>query len=244
MGFFGGLVRGLGDIATFGTNELAGNPIGKFYDQVTNPSDPNAAANAYNAQQADLVQKNIAMEYDFAKNGISWRIADAAKNGISPLAALGASEPSFSPVTQAFAPTVSQPSLGHDLLSAGAGELGQGLARSLITQRSPEQKASDALDLAYKSKENDLLDVQVANAKLELARHAMNPGVPGGRSSASRTVMNEDGTTSLVPNYNTREEPFGGVLWMMNNKLIPGVKSLYTNLWEHQGPITYYRGGR
>ena len=33
---------------------------------------------------------NIGMNYDFAKNGIQWRVEDAKKAGIHPLAALGA----------------------------------------------------------------------------------------------------------------------------------------------------------
>jgi hypothetical protein len=33
---------------------------------------------------------NMRMQYDMAKNGLSWKIQDAAKHGIHPLAALGA----------------------------------------------------------------------------------------------------------------------------------------------------------
>jgi hypothetical protein len=39
--------------------------------------------------QSDI--NNAKMQYEFAKNGLSWKIRDAAKHGIHPLAAIGAS---------------------------------------------------------------------------------------------------------------------------------------------------------
>lgn len=240
MSLFGNLVRGGADIMTFGTNELAGNPAGKMADQIVNPSDPNAANNALNAQslgmtqqnnlaQQQLAQQNIQMQEDFAQNGISWRISDAAKNGISPLAALGASEPGYSPVTEVmntpnFIPNQYQPSAVQSLVTAGAGELGQGLARSLFSAQSAESKANAALDLAFKSKQNDLLDLQIANSRLKLAQLG-NPSMP----LAWSTIMNRDGTTSVVPSpevANQIHAKFGGsTLWSLDNGLIPEIQN-------------------
>lgn len=218
MSLLGDVTRGLADVATFGTNELAGNPAGKLADQIVNPTDPNQAANAYNAQQAQLAQQQIQLEKDFAQNGITWRVADAARNGISPLAALGASEPSFNPVTQAFSPPVSTPSLSTTLLQAGASEFGQGVARSLLSTQSSDARKASALDLAYKAKQNDLLDVQIANARFELANHAIGPSVP----LAFHDVLNLDGSTSTVPSQGGQF--FGPALWSIHNKLIPAMQ--------------------
>lgn len=225
MSLFGDVVRGASDIMTFGSNEVLGNPVGKAADQIVNPTDPNAAANAnaasFNQQQVALAQKNIDLQKEFAQNGISWRIADAAKNGISPLAALGASEPGFSPVTQAFAPMApSQPSLGHDLLSAGASEFGQGLSRALLTTQDPVVKASALADLAWKTKQNDLLDVQLASSKLALAKMAHSSGTTP-MDPAYSYVLNADGSPSRVPTYNTHGAPFGNWAWFWDNQMVP-----------------------
>lgn len=42
-------------------------------------------------------EQNIKLQREFAQNGVQWKVADARKAGISPLAALGASTASFSP---------------------------------------------------------------------------------------------------------------------------------------------------
>lgn len=230
MGLFGDVVRGLGDVATFGGNELLGNPLGKFANEVVDPAtpvDPNAAANA---QSYALAQQNIQLQEDFAKNGISWRVADAAKNGISPLAALGASEPAFSPVGAVFNSSAPVPTLAHDLLSAGAVSMGQNLSRSLVAQSPAVDKANAALDLAYKSKQVELLDTQIALAKKNLVTQ---PGTPPGLP-AWTTVQNRDGTTSVVPSADASQashgEVFGPLLWQIHNGLIPSVQDLYFNL--------------
>ena len=98
MGFFSDLGTSLNDIG----NRYLGLPTSSDNAQADATNALNAESLAQtksnNAAQLDLANRNMAMETDFAKNGISWRIADAAANGISPLAALGSAEPSYSPV--------------------------------------------------------------------------------------------------------------------------------------------------
>lgn len=50
-------------------------------------------------QSLQIAQQNIALQREFAQNAIQWKVADAAKAGINPLYALGASTTSFSPVS-------------------------------------------------------------------------------------------------------------------------------------------------
>lgn len=221
--FVPNVVRGVADILTYGGNEVAGNPAGKFYNSVANPSDPNAYNREVNAQQAALAQQNIELQRDFAQNGISWRIADAARNGIAPLAALGASTPGFSPVSAMFQGDSQQgvPSLGCELLSAGIQTMSQGLGRAMFGGQSKLAQQSALQDLAYKTKQNDLLDVQIANSKLELAKNAAKPTIP----DAFMPVRNRDGSISYIPTMESsmavHAQPLGKWTWMMNNKIIP-----------------------
>lgn len=241
MGFWNDLgsniVRGTADFMTFGTNELLGNPAGKAYDALINPQDPNAG---YNAQQYALAQQNMALQKEFAQNGITWRVADAARNGISPLAALGGSEPSYSPVSMAFAPA--QPSVGQDLLRSGAVEMGQGLGRALLSTQSPMVQAEAKADLAWKTKQNDLLDVQIANAKLELARNAAKPVI----QDAFRAMRNRDGSISYYPveGLNTYGSFGGPSEWSLRNKLLPTAQDFVGSKFGNIAPPPPPRRGQ
>lgn len=52
--------------------------------------------------------KQMKMQTKFAKNGIQWRVEDAKKAGIHPLAALGASTSAYSPINNGFGDAVAQ----------------------------------------------------------------------------------------------------------------------------------------
>lgn len=59
-------------------------------------------AKAANEQAAALARENIALQKQFAQEGIRWRVKDARAAGVHPLFALGANTQSFSPVYSAF----------------------------------------------------------------------------------------------------------------------------------------------
>lgn len=181
------------------------------------------------AQRQAEFNKNVEMEYDFAKNGLSWKIADAAKNGISPLAALGAPGVSFSPVSVGGGPIPSDGAAGMQALTAGLTGAGQSVSRALLATKSKEEKASEALALARQSKENDLLDLQIANARMKLAGMD-SPGMNLGYQS----VLNLDGTTSIIPSEaaarSAHAEAFGPLLWSIHNGMIPSVQGVAANV--------------
>lgn len=112
----------------------------------------NLLGGLFGKSQAD---KNIAMQKEFAQNGIRWRVADAEKAGIHPLYAMGAQVTPFSPV-----------SVGD----GGFAAAGQDLSRAyMATRTEPEkasayQEASQALTLQNMELQNQLLASQIAKA--------------------------------------------------------------------------------
>lgn len=214
-------------------SQLAGSALGFMGQQDTNAANAAATheaniinranADRANATQIDEFNQNIALQKDFAQNGISWRIADAAKNGISPLAALGASGPSFSPVSAVMQePAWQTPQYTSPLSPAASGipELGQNLSRALMSSMDPIAKKASLIDLDMKQSSADLLEVQLANARLELAQRtagAASPGIP----KSYRVLQNADGSTSLYPieGINTHNTLFGPTEWSLRNKL-------------------------
>lgn len=119
------------------------------------------AANIFGANQERDQQK------EFAQKGIQWRVADATKAGLHPLAALGANTMSYSPVQVG------------DMVGPLA-DLGQNVGRSIEatangTERSSGQIA--ALQLERAGLENDLLRTQIASTNAQL-RAQIGPPMP------------------------------------------------------------------
>lgn len=186
-----------------------------------------------NAAQLAFAREQMAMEEEFAKNGLSWRIADAAKSGISPLAAIGASGTGYSPVSYVPGGPTTIPQQASPLtgLSAGFRDMGQNLSRALSATKTPEQRTADALALDRASKENELLDLQIANARLNVAKSA-SPGIPLAYTSA----LNRDGTVSVVPTEESARSSHGQFLgplkWSLDNQLIPSFQDFGTHLLD------------
>lgn len=112
-------------------------------------------------------KKEIAYQREFAQHGIRWRVNDAQKAGIHPLAALGANIPSYQPV-----------GLGDDL-SRGFSEAGQSLDRAMQAKQSAPERAmareSLKLDLERKRLENENLATSLAASRLALVNQPGNP---------------------------------------------------------------------
>lgn len=139
---------------------------------------------------------------EFAQNGIQWKVADAKKAGIAPLAALGGSSVSYSP----------QSIGGGDY---GVSQAGQDIGRAIDATRSPGQRAdaytrtAQALELERGGLQNELLRAQIA--KLNQAGHPPgiavdsegytipgqpNSGIPGVQVQPSKTTVVTPGVPS------------------------------------------------
>lgn len=120
--------------------------------------------------------ENRAMQYDFAKNGIRWRVADAKEAGVHPIYALGASTPSFSPVSTNFAADTSLP---NAMAAAG-----QDIGRAINSTRSQDErivaftKAARALQLENMSLQNENLRTEIASKTARLGANQSGPPMP------------------------------------------------------------------
>lgn len=109
-----------------------------------------------NAQKQQGQEREIELQREFAQNGLRWKVEDAKRAGIHPLAALGATGASYSPV-----------GLGDNDLSAVGSAVGQDFSRAVdATRTKPERLGAvgakmEALGLERASLENDLLRAQI-----------------------------------------------------------------------------------
>lgn len=102
-------------------------------------------------------EKDRALQREFAQNGIRWRVDDAKAAGIHPLYAMGASIPTYSPISQAFTPNTG--------FADGLSQMGQDISRAVHSTRTADERQHAVLEgLAIERGhlENDLLRAQIA----------------------------------------------------------------------------------
>lgn len=130
-----------------------------------------------NEQSAALARENIQLQKDFAQQGLTWKIDDAFRNAdrVHPIYSMGASTPSFSPVSANFA---ADTSVGSAVASAG-----QDIGRAVHATATGKQRAdaftvaSQKLSLEKGALENELLRTELASKNGRLRQNA-TPSLP------------------------------------------------------------------
>lgn len=130
----------------------------------------NDAKRAAEVQRENALRQE-ALQREFAQNSISWKVEDAKRAGLHPLAALGASSTSYAPVSVG---SVTDNSLG----TAFAG-IGQDISSAINKTRTGAErdgaftKTVNDLTLQKMGLENELLSSQIAKL-----RSSINPPMP------------------------------------------------------------------
>lgn len=140
-----------------------------------------------NNSAEEIAARNIAMQREFAQNGIQWKVADARKAGIHPLYALGAQTHSFSNVA------------GGEGLGSSLAEAGQDVSRAIQATRSAEDRSSAVLktvqdlELTNMGLKNELLATQIAKLKAQVG-----PPLPTGAGEGTRDMTLFEGTAPVT----------------------------------------------
>jgi len=130
-------------------------------------------------------EKDRKLQKEFAQSGIQWKVEDAKKAGIHPLAALGAQTTSYAPVS------VGGPSIASGLASAG-----QDISRAVDATRGSGarldayQKTIQDLNVQRMGLENQLLGSQIAKIN--------SVGVPPPMPGTDRFLIDGQANSPLV----------------------------------------------
>lgn len=122
--------------------------------------------------------ENRAMQKEFAQNGIQWKAADAKAAGIHPLYAMGASTPSFSPVSTNFTADTS--------MATAFSNAGQDIGRAITASKSQSQRndaysqAVQKLSLEKMGAEIDVLRADAASKVATRSGAMVGPPMPIG----------------------------------------------------------------
>lgn len=137
-----------------------------------------SAQDEANAANERMANQNIALQREFAQNGIQWKVADAKAAGISPLYALGAGTTSFSPVSIGAQPA--------DALANSMSGMGQDLGRAIASSASSDTRdkmfsaSMQKLQLEGAQLDNDIKRATIASSVQRLKSAQIGPGVPSG----------------------------------------------------------------
>lgn len=121
------------------------------------------------------------------ENGIRMRVADAKAAGLHPLAAIGATGLSSSPISVGGSPyNVDSGRSSRDdtgaILGAGMANMGQNISRAYLAAQPPEAKVFTAFELARQAQQLEHGSLQNDYLKMQMARWSQqgdSPGIPG-----------------------------------------------------------------
>lgn len=172
----------LGELLAAGSS-LLGGLLGKSSQDKANEINQQNAAN------------NIALQREFAQNGIQWKVADATKAGIHPLYALGASTTSFSPVSVG--------AVGSSALPNALTSMGQSLSRAASANLAPTERASAVGALQQTqannlSLENQSLQNQILKFRLNQMM-SQNVSAGGPEEEANLLIPGQKNSAGINP---------------------------------------------
>lgn len=146
----------------------------------------------------DDYQQRLQMDTqrEFAQNGIRWRVEDAKAAGLHPLAAIGATGPSYSPVI-----TAGGSSLGDRLggVRDSLTQMGQNTKRAEVATMTPYEKEMEQLALERARLQNNLLEGQIQNEWAALMGSPPTPTMPAAIAPAPRLTRLASGAKSGPP---------------------------------------------
>lgn len=158
---------------------IGADAIGSIFNQ--------SAVNSQKHENRMAQSRNTEAQKEFAQNGVRWRVEDARRAGISPLAALGAQTHSYSPTEVG---SVADTSMG-DLMS----RTGQNIGRAIAAGSTKEERAMQAYQVA--SAKLDLEGKEIDNAIKAFQLNQLGASAPA-LPSGNDNFMPGQGNSGLV----------------------------------------------
>lgn len=224
MGFFSAITGGISKL--FGGGDSGSSGVEHAIDTTMDIGKTWLGYNMAKHQfkdQMSLARDQFQFQKDLAKKQMQWRVEDAKAAGLHPLAVLGLSPSSFSPVS-AGSPTAA-------LDTSSLSGLGQNIDRAIMAGKNSQErqeaigylKADAELTLRNKQLNNELVETELADKRFRLQQQMFPPAptvnsatglIPG--VDSPRLVSPEPMRTT--PHLETGKEPGSNpsVGWLQN----------------------------
>lgn len=138
-----------------------GFDLGSFAGSLVGAGSSLAGGMINAATSKSIAREQMAMQREFAQNGIQWKVEDAKKAGLHPLYAIGASTATYTPVSQ------DSSAMGNAVADAGA-YLGKAIDGS-IDKETRRQLEQENLEYARQQREMSMMKsgADIVNAELQ-----------------------------------------------------------------------------
>lgn len=177
MGFFSGIGKAFSSVLGGAANAVTGI-LGMNSKQASDKANADA-----NSAQLALAREQFEYQKELHKNQMQWRVEDAKKAGLHPMAALGLQGSSLSPVSASFTPMQ-----GDDY--SWISDIGQNAGYAAMKGKDRGEQ-EDAMALAVRQSELQLENMQLQNegAKLdnEYRRWQLQKALSGATGQALRS---------------------------------------------------------
>lgn len=167
--------------------------------------------NVLNAQQLafarEQMERNEALQREFAQHGLRWKVADAKAAGVHPLFAMGAPGQSFSPMAVGYNP---QSSGGLSVPDFGA--LGQNIERAINAGKTQNERNNyidaNAVAMQQLQLENAQLQNDYLRANILRISNNLGPPMPSGVSAGGGLTGQQPGVVKDPSTGEHEMKPF------------------------------------
>lgn len=177
-----------------------------------------------------IARANIEAQREFAQQGIRWKVNDALAAGVHPLAALGASTTSFSPVQVGGGQQTDFSGMGQDF--------GRAIESMMQKDEKAQRRADEASKLAIEKAglENDILRAEL-NSKIATRGAGSAQQGPGMPSPVSRVPLPRPGPDRTVGGVAVSEDDIKQKAedYPQTKVVRPFGYPLYANPWFNDG---------
>lgn len=231
--------------------------IGKVFSSVVKPvtdvvggvlgtvsgHNANKANAASNEAQLALAREQFEYQKELNRNQMQWRVEDAKKAGLHPMAAIGLQSSSFSPVSSSFTPMQGQ---DYSWIS----DMGQSAGYAAMKAKDARQQ-QEAVDLATKQSALQLQNMELQNQNLEIENEYKRWQLQTAMSGATGQALRSPGSASTrsssgQPDARMPDKkgsvPAGDSMYSFQETYEPGVFTLqpgsdWAQLFEDKGMI-------
>lgn len=151
---------------------------------------------AQRSHETYLSDKQTALQREFAKSGVQWKVEDAKKAGVHPLAALGANTISYSP---------QQVGTSGPIVDNSYANMGQDISRAVMASANRKQRSIEAVTSARVA-DAQIKNMELKNALLEKELNAPSqipPNIP------DNTGFQQGQNVQVVPDQVTASRSVG-----------------------------------
>jgi len=140
-------------------------------------------ADTANRMAREDTARSDALQLEFAKNGVKWRVEDAERAGVHPLYALGATGASYSPTISTFSTSNLKNSTGDHIRN-----MGQDLSRAMYATKTQAEREAAMLQLEGMKLDNEF-------KRLQIHQSQAGPSFPSTNSNMSNLLIGGQGNS-------------------------------------------------